>query len=156
MSAIVETTRKVLDVLRPMTDEEAVRVLDAVSLVYEVDDATCAKPAVRRMPKAVHQPRPAPVDRHPVTDCDDVPQPIAVSEKTRKRANPKAIEACTAGIVQVVNRHPEGIVPREVARELGTIVQSSEFKYAARALTTEGRIRVEGKTNNRRYFPAER
>lgn len=169
----VSTSLAILDLLRPLPVAEAVRILDAVSLVYEVDDVTCApkrEPQPRVTKPRVTQPRKSPTpttalttQRHPVTAPDDVPEIVEESASMRPTsARIRALQVAAAkrindaefAIVGLVERHPEGIAPRDVAARLGLRVQSGVFKAASMRLMRSKQIRTSGNTLSRRYLPA--
>lgn len=145
-------------------------ILDAVSLIYEVDEAdevTCEpkrEPRTRKSPARTTPRTTAPTTpRHSVTASDDVPEVLEESAPVRptsKRvrelhaAAAKRISDAEFAIVGLVERHPEGIAPRDVAARLGLRVQSGVFKAASMRLMRSKQIRTSGNTLSRRYLPA--
>lgn len=116
--------------------------------------------------------------RHPVSACDDVPEPMLdgapipmesipveatgdPSEPLRpRRVSAKgkpvssATEAVARSIVEVLSGHPGGLSKGALASALNFSPGDSRYQTALRFVISADRIRATGSTNQRRYYPA--
>ena len=121
-------------------------------------------------------------DRHPVTACNDVPEPMLngtplemrsvpvdasdfEEPKTPNRPSPRRvaqtrkaasaeIDATARSIVAVLSSYPNGLNKAGLANALNMDVAGYRFQAALRYVVNSGRIRATGVTNARRYFLA--
>lgn len=101
-----------------------------------------------------------PTGRHPVTACDDVPEPSTPMRPTPQRvaqtraAATDAIEAAARSIVEVLSDHPDGLTKGALAVALNFERTNGRFLAALHHVVNAGRVRAQGNTHNRRYYPA--
>lgn len=101
-----------------------------------------------------------PTERHPVTACDDVPEPSTPMRTSPRRVSARRLEASTAieaaakSIVAVLSDHPEGLTKRALAAAVNLAVWEYRFKAALESVVNAARVRATGNTYNRRYYPA--
>ena len=139
----------IADYLIPLTPEQRDDVIVRALCVVE-DGSPAADTPIPYVP----------TERHPVTACDDVPEPVAQERPSRRRvaATRKAataeIEAAARSIVEVLSGHTEGMTKGQLANALNMDVGGYRFKDALHHVVSSGRIRATGNTINRRYLPA--
>lgn len=102
----------------------------------------------------------------PVAACDEEPEPMLADEPTGSaRPSPRRvsalrqaataeIEAAARSIVEVLSGHSNGLTKGQLASALTMDVAGHRFLAALRHVVNSGRIRAQGNTNSRRYFPA--
>ena len=71
-----------------------------------------------------------------------------------RKAATAEIEAAARSIVEVLSGHKDGLTKGALASALNLDTTSGRFNASLRHVVASGRIRAQGITNNRRYFPA--
>jgi hypothetical protein len=139
----------IADYLIPLTEAQRDDVI--VRALCVVEDGSPA--ADRPIPYV-------PTERHPVTACDDVPEPSTPMRPTPQRvaqtraAATDAIEAAARSIVEVLSDHPEGLTKGALAVALNFERTNGRFLAALHDVVHSGRVRAQGNTTSRRYFTA--
>lgn len=139
----------IADYLIPLTDDQRDDVI--VRALCVVEDGSPA--ADRPIPYV-------PTERHPVTACDDVPEPSTPMRPSPRRVSDRRLEASTVieaaakSIVAVLSDHPEGLTKRALAVAVNLPVGEYRFKAALESVVHSGRVRAQGNTFSRRYMPA--
>ncbi len=72
-----------------------------------------------------------------------------------RKAATAEIEATERSIVEVLCGHKEGMTKGALASALNFDSTSGRFVVALRHVVAAGRVRAQGNTNSRRYFPAK-
>jgi len=137
----------IADYLIPLTADQRDDVI--VRAMCLVDD-----PEDRQIPYRVTDPL-------PVSAGDDVPhedpapvRPTRARVSATRAAASSEIEAAARSIVEVLSGHEDGLTKGALASALNFDSTSGRFVAALRHVVTSGRIRAQGNTNSRRYFPA--
>lgn len=131
----IDTTFAILDLLRPLPAGEAVHILDAVSLIYEVDEATCELASrLRRQPS--------------VCAADDVPRPPAREPLPKPHAKSAKLDA---SILQALKSSEQGMSPAEIEAAIDGVAKYSQIRYRLGALCDRGLVTATGATMSRRY-----
>jgi hypothetical protein len=139
----------IADYLIPLTEAQRDDVI--VRALCVVEDGSPA--ADRPIPYV-------PTERHPVTACDDVPEPSTPMRPSPRRVSDRRLEASTVieaaakSIVAVLSDHPDGMTRRALAAAVNLPVGEYRFKAALDSVVHSGRVRAQGNTFSRRYMPA--
>lgn len=102
---------------------------------------------------------PIPMRSVPVTpeDYPDSPAPARPSRgrvASQRLAASSAVEAAARSIVDALSGHPEGLSKGQLAAAINFEIGNSRYLTALRHVVSADRIRAEGHTNQRRYYPA--
>lgn len=71
-----------------------------------------------------------------------------------RKAATAEIEATERSIVEVLSSHPEGMTRGQLATALNFEATARRYLVALTNVSRSGRVRAQGNTNSRRYFPA--
>ena len=140
----------IADYLIPLTPEQRDDVIVRALCVVE-DGSPAADTPIPYVPTQL-QP--------PVTACDDVPEPATPARPSPRRVAARRLEASTVieaaakSIVAVLSDHLEGLAKRALAAAVNLPVGEYRFKAALESVVHGGRIRAQGNTHSRRYYPA--
>jgi len=151
----------IADYLIPLTADQRDDVIVRALCVVE-DDSPAADTPIPYVPTAKAESLPM-LDtgvRTMATEPVETVEPVEPMRPTSSRvaAGRKAataeIEAAARSIVEVLSGHEDGLTKGALASALNFETTSGRFNTSLRHVVTSGRVRAQGNTNSRRYFPA--